>query len=338
MGRQAGSRPQDRGSANPRQGDGLARPRQAAQRSGLLTDDPSRLAWIFGSSRSGSTWLLRMLSELDGMAGIDDPHIGHHLGVWRPISLAWAASEELPELKRLKDVKAEKPSYFFNERYRDVWRPALRELIATRFEAEAGDVRPGFDRVVVKEPGSQCARLLLDLFPGSKLIFLLRDGRDVVDSWVDAYRRGSWALEEGAFPASVRGRVDLVRWQSSVWAHRTEEVRQAYLELPPGDRVLVRYENLLTNTAGELARICEALEIDHEGEEFAEIARAHRFSRVPGRGSGRAERSATPGAWRRNLSVAEQDAMAQLMGPLLVELGYVREDDLRPRASLARVS
>jgi len=27
-----------------------------------LTEDEGRLAWIFGSSRSGSTWLLRMLA------------------------------------------------------------------------------------------------------------------------------------------------------------------------------------------------------------------------------------------------------------------------------------
>jgi hypothetical protein len=50
--------------------------------------EEDRLAWIFGSSRSGSTWLLRMLAALDGVVAIDDPHLGHHLGVWRPISLA----------------------------------------------------------------------------------------------------------------------------------------------------------------------------------------------------------------------------------------------------------
>jgi len=53
---------------------------------------PGRLAWIFGSSRSGSTWLLRMLSQLERVVPIDDPHLGHHLGVWRPIPLAWATS------------------------------------------------------------------------------------------------------------------------------------------------------------------------------------------------------------------------------------------------------
>lgn len=80
-----------------------------------------RLAWIFGSSRSGSTWLLKMLSDLEGVVPVDDPHLGHHLGVWRPIPLAWAACEDPPELTTLLEVKAEEPGYFFAERYRNAW-------------------------------------------------------------------------------------------------------------------------------------------------------------------------------------------------------------------------
>ena len=86
--------------------------------------------------------------------------------------------------------------------------------------------------VVVKEPGSHVADQLVSLFPGSRLVFLLRDGRDVVDSWLAAYRAGSWALDEGAFPVTDGGREALVRWQSAVWAFRTDVVQRAY-ERPP---------------------------------------------------------------------------------------------------------
>ena len=68
-----------------------------------------------------------MLSELEGAVPIDDPHLGHHLGVWRPIPLAWAAASADPELTILNEIKREKPSYFFSDRYRDVWGPALRD-------------------------------------------------------------------------------------------------------------------------------------------------------------------------------------------------------------------
>ena len=87
---------------------------------------PGRLAWIFGSSRSGSTWLLRMLAELERVVPIDDPHIGHHLGVWRPIPLAWATAKDPPKLGTLADFKRQKRDYLFSDRYRDVWMPQLR--------------------------------------------------------------------------------------------------------------------------------------------------------------------------------------------------------------------
>jgi hypothetical protein len=76
-----------------------------------LEHAPDRLAWIFGSSRSGSSWLLCMLPSLDGVASIDDPHLGHHLGVRRPISLAWATAEYPPDLTTLDRVKHDKDSY-----------------------------------------------------------------------------------------------------------------------------------------------------------------------------------------------------------------------------------
>src|SRR5215213_652877 len=139
----------------------------------------NRLAWIFGSSRSGSTWLLKMLSDLEGVVPIDDPHLGHHLGVWRPIPLAWAACEDPPRLSTLLDIKAEEPGYFFAERYRDAWEGPLRDLIGARFEAQATAARvedpAGAAAFVVKEPGSHVAPFLAKLFPDSKVIFLLRD-------------------------------------------------------------------------------------------------------------------------------------------------------------------
>src|ERR687898_2740736 len=134
-----------------------------------LAEREDRLAWILGSSRSGSTWLLRMLSELPEVVPVDDPHLGHHLGVWRPIPLAWATAEETPGLTTLWTVKRGKPGYFFSDRYRDQWAPALRSLIETRFDAQVHDVAASREVsdpiVVVKEPGSHVADLLFSLFP-----------------------------------------------------------------------------------------------------------------------------------------------------------------------------
>jgi hypothetical protein len=296
-----------------------------------LGDTEDRLVWIFGSSRSGSTWLLNMLSSLDGVAPLDDPHLGHHLGVWRPISLAWAAAEHPPALSTLDRVKHHKDSYIFSDRYRDAWAPALRRLIVDRFDAEARvhmaeAARPPV--VVVKEPGSHVADQLVSLFPGSRMIFLLRDGRDVVDSWLAAYRAGSWALDEGAFPATPAGREALVRWQSDVWAFRTDVVQRTFGAHPEDRRVLVRYEDLVADPVGQLDRIGNILPVPTPGWNLAAAAAVNDYGRVPPaeKGDKKFVRSAQPGGWRDNLTLAEQRIMHEVMGPKLIELGYLEPE------------
>jgi ribosomal protein L34E len=305
-----------------------------------LIDNEERLTWIFGSSRSGSTWLLKMLSEFESVVPVDDPHLGHHLGVWRPIPLAWAAAEEPPdELTTLLDLKADEPGYFFAERYRDSWWEPLRALIASRFEAQAagtpaadGAGPPSF---VVKEPGSHAAPLLTDLFPQSKLIFLLRDGRDVVDSWLDGYSQGSWAIPGGAFPVSKQGRIPLIRWLSAVWVVRSRAVRRAYESRPDGSRLLIRYEALRERTAETLAEVCELVGLDPARAD--EIAKRHQFERVPRRARGprRVVRAAKPGSWRENLTLAEQEAMHEALGDALEEFGY---ESMPPVPAFAAIS
>jgi hypothetical protein len=287
----------------------------------------NRLAWIFGSSRSGSTWLLKMLSDLEAVVPVDDPHLGHHLGVWRPIPLAWAACEDPPRLSTLLEVKAEEPGYFFAERFRDAWEEPLRELIRARFEAQAQG-NAGEAAYVVKEPGSHVAPFLAELFPRSKVIFLLRDGRDVVDSWLDAYSDGSWAIPGGAFPVSAKGRIPLIRWLSEVWAFRSREVRKAYEARAEEDRVLIRYEDLRGDTEDCLSQICRMIEVD--SEPVPRVVAAHRFEKQPraARGRQRFIRRAQPGGWRDSLTAAEQDAMHEVMGETLAEFGYPVEPHL----------
>ena len=291
-----------------------------------LGDTEDHLVWIFGSSRSGSTWLLRMLAEIDAVVPIDDPHLGHHLGVWRPISLAWGVAEHPPDLTTLDRVKRDKDSYFFSDRYRAAWAPAVRRLIVDRFDAQvAATARVPAPVTVVKEPGSHVADLLLDLFPGSRFVFLLRDGRDVVDSWLAAYRDGSWALDEGAFPVTEPGREALVRWQSAVWTFRTDVVQRAYDAHPAERRVLVRYEDLVADPRRELRRISEVLPCDVSWAALDEVVDTHAFDAVPeaDKGEGKEIRSASPGGWRDNLTPAEHEVMHEVMGAKLAELHYL---------------
>jgi len=291
-----------------------------------------RLIWIVGSSRSGSTWLTSMLAADRGVVAIDDPHIGHHLSVWRPISLAWGTATGIPELRTLGDVKREQDDYFFSDRYRESWEPALRDLISARFAAQAADLAAerGVEdpAIVVKDPGaSGVAELIGELFPRSRLLFLLRDGRDVIDSWLDAYRDGAWGVKEGTYPLSAEGRLAFLRWQASVWLYRTETVERAFRAHDPARRSIVRYEDLRAHPARALGGLCRDLEIPVTSERVGEIVAEHAFEGVPRdrRGDGERIRRAEPGGWRRNLSAPERAAIDQIIGPKLRELGYEPE-------------
>jgi len=279
-----------------------------------------------------------MLSELTRVLPIDDPHLGHHLGVWRPIPLAWATAKDPPKLGTLADYKREKRDYLFSDRYRNVWVPQLRGLISARFEAQAGEQaaeRGGVDEpvVVVKEPGSHAADTIMDLFPESSLIFLLRDGRDVVDSWLDAYRDGTWATDEGAYPVDEAGRTALIRWQASVWLHRTEVVQETFARTDPERRVLIRYEELRADPVEALDRICSALDLEAESPELERIAAENAFARVPKarKGNGREIRRARPGGWASHMSREEILAMHEILSEKLDELGYLKPGDIPAR-------
>ena len=308
----------------------------------VSVSEPGRLAWIFGSSRSGSTWLLRMLSELERVVPIDDPHIGHHLGVWRPIPLAWATAKDPPKLGTLADFKRKKRDYLFSDRYRETWVPQLRDLISARFEAQAAqDIERagGIEDpiVVVKEPGSHAADTIMELFPRSSLIFLLRDGRDVVDSWLDAYRDGSWATDEGAYPLDDTGRPALIRWQSSVWLHRTEVVQETFARTDPDRRVLIRYEQMRADPVAALRKIAAMLGVEVTREQLEEIAGTHAYSAVPSgaKGSGREIRRAEPGGWADHMSRDEIRQMHEILAKKLSELGYLRRGDVPSKTRAA---
>jgi hypothetical protein len=97
----------------------------------------------------------------------------------------------------MRKLMEERPHFFFSVEYEDVWVPGLRRLLNDRFHAhlqrEAGEAAAGETLLVVKEPaGSQSADIIMRAQPTARLMFLLRDGRDVVDSELAAFTPGGW--------------------------------------------------------------------------------------------------------------------------------------------------
>jgi hypothetical protein len=329
---------------------------------GLPFDDrelESKLVWIWGSPRSGSTWLLEMLCHpfqmdphshvgfkwRDGWSGtvpalpVNEFQIAAHLapGIYGDATGGATVEDDggviLPRtLNRVTDYFA---SYAFSTAYADVWRPEARRMTLVRLYAvierarEAGlSVPPELPLMVIKEVnGSHGADLVMPLFPRSRMIFLVRDGRDVLDSMIDANSPGGWLSKrkwgnEGF--ETPEERREFVRQNARNWTARMNACSRAYDEHDPALRTKVRYEDLLTDTAACLGEVERWLGLPSGPKRMESIAGQHAFETLPerGRGPGKIRRAATPGAWREGLTPEDQEVAREEMGPTLAELGY----------------
>lgn len=286
----------------------------------------SRLVWMVGSPRTGSTWLLNLLKLHPLVYTLDEPLIGAHLGMAATSTVgASARSPAAGRVPRAVDVFAAHDDYFFSTRYRDVWCQPLRHLVLTRFAAQVRDAGgdPQRNTVVVKEPhGSEAADLLVDVLPRSRVLAVVRDGRDVVDSLLDAVQPGAWAASLAQVGTSDTERLRFLEDTGALWAERTAVVLRA-VEVAGERALLVRYEELLADTEAGVRRILDWLGLDAPAG-LAEHVERLSFERVDPahRGAGQFHRAAKPGGWRANLTHEEQLVVARAMGPFLSRLGY----------------
>jgi hypothetical protein len=226
-------------------------------------------------------------------------------------------------------------SYAFSIAYEDVWRPEVRRLTLIRLYAVIERARrAGLELaadpplMVIKEVnGSHGADLVMSLFPRSKMIFLVRDGRDVLDSLLDANKEDGWMTKGSAGTMAYSNEEErrrFVRETCLGWAARTHVCNVAYERHDPELRRKVRYEDLLADTEGGLAELAKWLKLPIGPKRIANIVKGHSFERIPEdrRGPGKIRRSASPGAWREGLSPDDQAIAQEIMGNGLAALGY----------------
>ncbi|HVY08722.1 MAG TPA: sulfotransferase [Mycobacteriales bacterium] len=279
-----------------------------------------RLTWVVGSPRSGSTWFSRLLSSACDASYIHEPLAGLHLGLWASAGVGVPSGQLSGRL--MSEIRTD-ADYFFSDDYAAAWEPALRRLILTRFRAQ---IRDGRRVCIVHEPnGSEGAPLLMRVLPRSRMIFLLRDGRDVIDSLLDAWTAGSW-LDDAFGVGELQSATDRLRFieeQAHRWAVRTRAVKQAYEAHPDHLRLLVRYEDLRQDTAGELRKLFSHFTL-REPPQLDDLVKQHSFENVKPeqRGKGKFHRAAQPGGWAKNLNDDDIRVCEAVMGPLLAEFGY----------------
>ena len=274
--------------------------------------DPGNVVWIFCSNRSGSTWLSSMMGEIEGHEVWNEPLVGKLFG---DLYYVGAAGHQ--------NVK----HYILGDYHKGSWLDSIQAFVLS----EAGVRFPGVAErgyLIIKEPnGSIGAPLLAEAMPASRVIFLIRDPRDVAASGLDAARKGSWQYEN----AADRGwkREALADNQPDVWVRRRAQnyvrhagkAKEAY-EAHMGPKALVRYEELRDDTLGTMERLYSKLGIEVGREGLVRAVEKHAWENIPEneKGQGKFYRKATPGSWREDLTPDQVEIVEQVSAPLLKEL------------------
>jgi peptidoglycan/xylan/chitin deacetylase (PgdA/CDA1 family) len=320
---------------------------------GLHFDDEefeSRIVWIWTMARSGSTWLLRMLShplklvdsskDPEDMLGFVAPRTWQGTVDAIPVDTTFVSNHLLPlagptdysdDLVPLTFSSAlglrGRGNYFFSPKYDDAWRPELRRMMLVRFHrlvertAERYDVESPL--VLLKEvAGAHAAPLVMSMFPRSRLVFLVRDGRDVVDSQTAANQPGGW-LPVGGW-TTPEERREFIRRRARTWVGDVASIERAFEAHPPELRKMVRYEDLLAAPAATLRPLVEWLGLRRSERWLERAVEANAFDSVASehKGPKKFYRSATPGAWRKNMTDEETATLESVMGDKLREVGY----------------
>lgn len=267
--------------------------------------------FIVGSSRSGTTLLRLMIS---GHSRIHIPPetwfilpLVHRFSLREPLSrvdanevvriavthFRWAdLGIDGAELQRAADAIA-------RPRLRDLIDIVYDKLLAKAGKQRIGDKTPLYIGIVPE---------LAVLYPEARFIHLIRDGRDVAISFIEAnFSERCYDGEKFEWIAAIRS-------------------GQAYRNSPHAKRIMeMRYDDLVRQPESTIREICDFL-----GEQFEPRMLEYRERQdfVPIRGRQIHANLARPisdesiGAWRRKLSGFQCFSMEACMGRELTGLGY----------------
>jgi hypothetical protein len=275
------------------------------ERSGI---DPENMIWIFGTGRTGSTWLAAMMEEPEGHEVWFEPRVGF---VFDPQRFERYGGKH----------------FVMASQYRDVWLRSIRNFILDGANARFPQMAESGGYLAVKEPGGSVgAGLIMDALPESRMVLLVRDPRDVVASWMDATRKGGWQTERrGDDGRRAESLVEtnpnaFVKRHAEAYLQHVGNAKVAY-DAHEGYKVVVRYEDLRADALDTMRRMYDGLGVPVDGEQLARIVEKHAWENMPEnkKGQGKFYRKATPQAWRQDLTRHQAKTVERITAPLLEE-------------------
>jgi hypothetical protein len=271
------------------------------------------VVWIFGSARTGSTWLGAMMDEMSNQTVWREPLVGALFGNFYYVR----AGHRI-------DKRGE--HFILGGAYKDTWMGPMRDLVLCGAAARFPELVEG-GYLVIKEPnGSIGAPLLMEALPESRMILLVRDPRDVAASSMDARRKGGWQYENRNKGVQQRETLSdkdpdaFVRTRARAYLEHIEKAKQAY-DAHEGHKVIVKYEDLRADTLGTMRHIYSTLGMPVDERELTRAVEKHAWENIPeeDKGEGKFYRKASPGGWQEDLTPEQAQIVERITAPLLKE-------------------
>ncbi|HVF01250.1 MAG TPA: sulfotransferase, partial [Rubrobacteraceae bacterium] len=275
---------------------------------------PENIVWIFGSGRTGSTWLSAMMGEIKGQTVWREPLVGTLFG-------------QLYYVRAGHRIGKQGKHFILGGGYRETWLGPMRDLVLGGATARFPEVVDEGGYLVIKEPnGSIGAPLLMEALPESRMILLVRDPRDVVASNLDAHKKGSWHYENRnkndrkPEVSPNKGPDAYAKKRARLYMRDVGNAKLAYEE-HQGHKVLVRYEELRADTFNTMRRLYATLDIPVDERALARAVEKHSWEEISEEqtGEGKFYRKAAPGGWREDLTPRQARIVEQITAPLLEE-------------------
>ena len=274
---------------------------------------PENIVWIFGSGRSGSTWLSSMMGDIEGHVLWGEPWVGALFGNYYYRGVA---------------ERKHKTPHFIMGSHRETWIRSIRHFVLDSAWANF-PMLPEDGYLIIKEPnGSIGAPLLMEALPESRMVLLVRDPRDVVASAMDARSEGGWNYERNKslyltgqrIPANKNPEA-FAEGRAKNYLEGMGKAKEAY-DAHRGYKVVVKYEDLRTDTLSTMKRMYSELGIDVDEEELSRVVQKHSWENIPEeqKGEGKFYRKAAPGGWREDLTPEQAKIVERITAPLLKEL------------------
>ena len=309
----------------------------------------ARLAFIIGHRKSGSTWLLNLVSLHPDVRGVMETHA--FAVSWRepdprvrttrlftltpwseggPRRLLTYRAKRLaapllavakPALRLRAHERAstllDLPLYrqiALRRELRRIGDPA--EYVRLFFRSLADLLRPRTYLLEKSPSNAPRADLIQEVFPGARMLAIYRDGRDVVvsDRFFTRDQRGE--RQPFDFAASVQ------RWRRDMEAHLDAAERHPLFACS--------YERLLADGRSVARELFAFLELPADERLLADVVERSSFRFYAGREPGQEDRKrfyrkGVVGDWRNHFSAADAATFKALAGDMLIRLGYERD-------------